>query len=158
MGKTLACSILVVLAAVAAEAGIKKPPRDILGVRLGVTEDAARKRLRKIGNQQKEEKGREEEGEQEVWTLKADSRFDYLLVRFDHEHRLFFMTIVVRAGARMRYADVADLKLAQRATDGRNYSYTWRVEAKGKQPPYAVVARGSDPELLTSYSIFRLAR
>jgi hypothetical protein len=113
----------------------------------------------KIGKQQKEEIEREEEGgEQEVWILKNDHRFDYLVMRFDRQHRLSFVTAVVRKDTHMRYGDVAELKDARYATDGRNYSYTWTIAASGRQPSHLLVARGSDPDFLTSYSLYRLGQ
>jgi hypothetical protein len=132
----------------------KDPPRDILGLKLGMSEEAVRERLRKIGTQQKEER-EEPEGEQEVWVFPRHKKYDYLLVRFDSRHQLWFMTVVTRRSAEVRYGDVADTKDARQASDGRNYSFTWKTEAKGKRPGQIVVARGSDPNYLTSYSIYR---
>jgi len=134
----------------------KVPRHEVLGISLGMSEEAVRERLRKIAEQQKEEREKEGEGEQEVWTLRHDKRFDYLIVRFDKEHRLWFMTAVVRKDHRMLYSDVADIKSARQQTDGRNYTFTWIVPSRGHVPRYAVVARGSDPQYLTSYSIYRL--
>ena len=122
-----------------------------------MTEDAVRNRLRKIGRQQKEEKEREgEDGEQEVWTLNAKQRFDYVVARFDSRHRLLFMTAVVRTGSAMRYGDLASIKDARYATDGRNHTYTWTIPASRKQAGYLMVARGSHPEFVTSYSLYAL--
>jgi hypothetical protein len=132
----------------------KDPPREILGLRLGMREEAVRERLRKVANQQKEER-EESEGEQEVWILPRHKKFDYLLVRFDSKHQLWFMTVVTRRSANLRYSDVADIKQAKQANDGRNYSFTWKIAGKDKRPGQIVIARGSDPNLLTSYSIYR---
>jgi hypothetical protein len=158
MKKLIICSVLLVLVVASVRAAAKKP-HDILGLRPGMSEAVVHSRLRKIGKQQKEEREREEEGgEQEVWILKNDHRFDYLVMRFDRQHRLSFVTAVVRKDARMRYGDVAELKEARHATDGRNHSYTWTITASGSQPGYLVVARGSNPDFLASYSLYRLGQ
>ncbi len=151
------CALFILIFLASSSALAKEPPRSVLGIRLGMSEESARRRLGKIASQQKEEKEREGEGEQEVWILKHDRRFNYLVIRFDNKHTLWFMTVVVQKESRMQYGDLADLKSARQQTDGRNYSFTWVVSPRGREPGYEVVARGSDPQYLTSYSI-RLLR
>jgi hypothetical protein len=131
----------------------KQPPREFFGLRLGMTEEAVRSRLRKIAKQQKEEREEEEGGEQEVWILKRDSKFNYLLVKFNKEHRLNWMTVVAHPKV-VRYADLASLDLAIKATDGISYSYKWKVENTAQQPGYLIIARGSSDQFLTSYSVY----
>jgi len=131
----------------------KKQARDLFGLKIGMTEESVHERLRKIATQQKEEKEKEEEGEQEVWTLKKDDRFDYVLTRFNRQHRLTLITVVARPN-RVKYTDVAETKDATVASDGRNYSYRWKVERDGKQQAYLLIARGSSSQFLTSYSLY----
>lgn len=131
----------------------KRPPREFFGLRLGMSQESVRSRLRRIAKQQKEEREEEEGGEQEVWILKRDARFNYLLVKFNKEHRLNWMTIVAHPKL-VRYADIASLEMATKATDGINYSYKWKVEASKQQPGYLIIARGSSDEFLTSYSVY----
>lgn len=131
----------------------KKHPRDVLGLKIGMTEEAVHKRLRKIATQREEEKEREKEGEQEVWILKRDDRFDYVLTRFNREHRLTLITVVARPN-RVRYGDIAESRDATIASDGRNFSYKWKIERDGKREGYLLIARGSSPDFLTSYSLY----
>jgi hypothetical protein len=131
----------------------KKPPREVFGLSLGMSEESVHRRLRKIAIQKKEEREEEEGGEQELWILKRDSRFNYVLTRFTGDHRLIFVTVVAHPN-RVRYGDIANVDEATKATDGTNYSYKWRVEAGRKQPGYLLIARGSSPEFLTSYSLY----
>jgi hypothetical protein len=145
--------ILLLLGAVI-QAKPKGPPREVFGLRLGMSEESVHKRLRKIATQQKEEKESEEGGEQEVWVLKKDPRFNYLLTRFTQDHRLIFVTVVAHPN-RVRYGDIANTDEATKATDGINYSYKWTVEPHKKQPGYLLIARGNSPEFLTSYSLYR---
>ena len=135
-------------------AAAKNPRGDILGVRIGTSEETAHRRLRKIGRQQKEDKDSESEGEQEVWLLR-DRRLDYLVLRFNREHKLWHLTVVARQGSHVLYSELGDIKNANHATDGRNHTYTWTVNKHGNQAGYVVVARGGDPSYLTSYSMSR---
>jgi hypothetical protein len=153
MIKTRIVSSLFILVLVGAVAqAMPKAPREVFGLRLGMSEALVHKLLRKIASQQKEER-ESEEAEQEVWILKKDSRFNYLLTKFSRDHRLIFVTVVARPN-RVRYADIANVDEATKATDGTNYSYKWKVEAGRKQPGYLLIARGSSPEFLTSYSLY----
>jgi hypothetical protein len=144
--------LLIILAAVT-KAGPKKPPREVFGLRLGMAEESVHRRMRKIATQQKEEKEAEEGGEQEVWILKRDAKFNYLLTKFNREHRLMFVTVVAHPN-RVRYSDIASVDEAIKATDGINYSYKWKVEPSKQQRGYLLIARGSSPEFLTSYSLY----
>jgi hypothetical protein len=154
MKKSITSALLLLLVILEVGAATRNPRSGMLGLRLGMREEAAHRRLRKIARQQKEEKDGEREGEQEVWLLR-DHRLAYVIVGFDHQHQLWFMTAVVRQGSHVLYSELADLKSASQATDGRNYTYTWKVNRSARQPGYVVVARGSDPNYLTSYSINR---
>jgi len=154
MKKSITSALLLLLVTSGAEAAPRRPRSAILGVRLGISEEAAHRRLRKIATQQKEEKNGEREGEQEVWLL-HDPRLDYLVVRFNHEHRVSSMSVAVRKNSHVRYRELADLNNASQATDGRNYTYTWKVNSGASQTNYVVVARGSDPNYLTSYTVYR---
>jgi hypothetical protein len=131
----------------------RQPPRDFFGLRLGMKEETARSRLRKIARQEKEEREEEEGGEQEVWILKRDPEFKYVLVKFSREHHLNWITAVANP-KRIRYADIASLDLATKATDGINYSYKWKIETRKRQPAFMIIARGADGEFLTSYSVY----
>ncbi|MGH9873408.1 MAG: hypothetical protein ACRD9S_13225 [Pyrinomonadaceae bacterium] len=142
----------VALGAQAMADGSKGASSQPLGLRLGMSEEAAHKRLKKIATQKKEEK-EEGEGEQEVWILKRDEKLNYLITRFDEKHRLVLITVVARP-TQVRYADIGDLNDATKATDGLNYSYKWKVAATKQQPVFLIIARGSSAEFLTSYSVY----
>lgn len=145
--------LLVVSGSTAADT-TKKSTREPFGLRLGMNEEDIHRRLQKIATKQKEEREEEEGGEQEVWILKNDPRFSYLLTRFDRSHSLMFVTVVTRPEARVRYEDIGKVKDATVNTDGRTYSYRWKVKARGRQRPSVVIARGSNREFLTSFSIY----
>ena len=132
---------------------VARSPHTFFGLQLGMNEELAHERLKRIATQQKEEKEGEEGGAQEVWILKRDKRFNYLIARFDREHRLVLLTVVARQ-QRVKYAEVANLKLATKATDGMNYSYKWKVEPGKNGRPFTINARGNSPEFLNSYSVY----
>jgi hypothetical protein len=145
--------LLSTLVLVTAAQAAPKPTREVFGLRLGMSEESAHKRLRKIATQQKEEREEEEGGEQEVWILKEDARYNYLLTKFSREHRLILLTVVAHP-SRVRYSDLGETKDATVATDGINYSYKWRIPAQGKESALLLIARGSNAEFLTSYSLY----
>ncbi|HWT02225.1 MAG TPA: hypothetical protein VN256_18385 [Pyrinomonadaceae bacterium] len=127
-----------------------KPRRDIVGLRLDMTKEDAHSRLQKIGTLQREERKR-----QEVWEVR-DPYFSHVIVGFDRQSRVRFVTAVAREGGqRMRYSDVANLKKARQEGDAsiNNYNYVWELAARGRQPKALVVARGRDPQFLSTYSI-----
>ena len=146
----LALSVLLLAGVVVAA---KQPPREFFGLRIGMDEETARERLRRVARQDKEEREAEGEGEQEVWLFKGNSKYSYVLAKFNREHRLSWITVVARP-KRVRYSDIASLDLATKATDGINYSYKWKVPASRLQPAIIIIARGSDTKFLTSYSVY----
>lgn len=147
------CVFLVVLLFSGIQAAPTKPSREVFGLRLGMSEEAVHQRLRKIATQQKEEREEEEGGEQEVWILKRDARYNYLLTKFSREHSLILVTAVAHPG-RVRYSDLGETKGATVATDGINYSYKWKIPGRGKERAVLLIARGSNAEFLTSYSLY----
>ena len=155
----LVCSVLfsLVFAAsvYAAGAFVSPPPaRDILGIRVGMSTEAARTRLLEIGRLQREERKR-----QQVWEVR-DPHFSHLIIQFDKAKLVHFVTAVAREDAkreRMRYSDVAELKNARQTGEAakKNYRYEWGLEAAGKDPKIHIVAWGRDPQYLQYYSIER---
>ena len=152
MKKTSIVGLLVMVIASAALAA-RQPPREFFGLRIGMDEETARERLRRVASQDKEEREAEGEGEQEVWLFKGNSKYNYVLAKFNREHRLSWITVMARP-KRVRYSDIASLDLATKATDGINYSYKWKVPASRQQPAIIIIARGSDTKFLTSYSVY----
>jgi hypothetical protein len=151
--KLFPVSLLLLLICIDIQAASTKPSREVFGLRLGMSEEAVHKRLRKIATQKKEEREEEEGGEQEVWILKKDARYNYLLTKFSREHRLILVTAVAHPN-RVRYSDLGETKDATLATDGMNYSYKWKIAAQGKERAVLLIARGSSAEFLTSYSLY----
>jgi len=153
MRKPLLIILFLSLMTASNQAAPTKLSREVFGLRLGMSEEAVHKRMRKIATQQKEEREEEEGGEQEVWILKKDARYNYLLTKFSREHRLIFVTVMAHPG-HVRYSDLGETKDATVATDGINYSYKWKIPGQGKERAVLLIARGSNAEFLTSYSLY----
>jgi len=136
---------------VLASAAPSKPQPEIMGIVLGMSRESAQARLKSIGNLEKEARKR-----QEVWAIK-DPRVSHLLVGYDADDRVRYVTAIARAdGPRIRYDEVADVKTAQRVNNQGNYKFTWEVAARRRQFGYVIMARGHDRNYLDSYSVKKL--
>ena len=136
---------------VLASAAPSKPQPEIMGIVLGMSRESAQARLKSIGNLEKEARKR-----QEVWAIK-DPRVSHLLVGYDADDRVRYVTAIARAdGPRIRYDEVADVKTAQRVNNQGNYKFTWEVAARRRQFGYVIMARGHDRNYLDSYSLKKL--
>lgn len=151
-GKFVALLVTLLITG-SASGSAKAPPREVFGIRIGMREEMVHKQLRKIATRQEEERENEKESEQEVWLLQRNDRFEYLLTRFNRGKRLTLITVVARPD-RVRYSDVGSTSHAIFASDGRNFSYKWRTPKKGERQAELVIARGSNQEYLTSYSLY----
>lgn len=149
MKRGVALATLLLILAAGAQASAAEPKPEILGVRLGMSLREARARLGKLGRLE-----REERKQQQIWALRDDPRFAFLIVGFDKDFsRVRFITAKAReGGGRVRYADVLDLKRARQLGRAGNYSYSQRVR-RGRRGAYVVSARGTDAEYLTYYSV-----
>ena len=139
---------MLLFVALAVNAAPVRPRSEIMGVGLDMSRDDAQARLKTFATLEKEDRKR-----QEVWALK-DSRFSHLLVGYDAENRVRYVTAIARAdGPRMRYQDVADPKGARHTVNQGNHKFTWEVSARGGHFAYILIARGRDPQYLDSYSV-----
>jgi hypothetical protein len=128
------------------------PPADVLKLRLEMSREEVHRRLEQLGARLE----REERGRQEVWTLLSEPRFGSVLVGYDAEYRVRYVTAIARQGGRrMRYSDVASLKSAYAENTIASYRYTWQVKPSKKSEGYFVIVTGRDPQYLTSLSIKR---
>src|SRR5215831_7144799 len=105
MTKSCAIALLFLLVILNVEAAPRNPRSNVLGLRLGMGEDAAHRRLKRISHQQNEDK--ESEGEKEVWLLR-DRRLAYVILRFNSRRELWHITVVVREGSKLRYDELGD--------------------------------------------------
>ena len=144
--KTLLSLSLLLMFIVSAAAAQPRP--EIMGISLDMKHDDAVARLKSIGSLDKEQGNR-----QEVWALK-DPRISHLLVGFDADNRVRYVTAIARTdGPRIRYQEVANLKSAQRSIAPGNHKFTWEIEERRGHSAFILIARGHDAQYLDSYSI-----
>lgn len=125
---------------------------DVLGLKIGMNKEDAVKRLQKIGS-----KERDERKQQEIWNLTDDSSYSHIIIAFNKENKVRFITAKAReSGKRVRYSDVIDVKKARQMGAVNNYKYVLEMPARGKKPGYKVIARGQDQDYLTYFSIEEL--
>ena len=147
MKRLTSLSLLLVIS-ILVSAATARPRPEIMGISLEMSRDDARARLKSIGSLEKEDRKR-----QEVWAVK-DSRISHLLVGYDADYRVRYVTAIARAdGPKIRYQEIADLKSARRAVVQGNHKFTWEIEARRGQFAYILIARGHDPQYLDSYSV-----
>jgi len=141
---------ILTLATIAWAAG-KQPAPEILGIRLGMTYDAAHSKLSKMGAFKSEDEG------QQVWILKHDRHYQYAIVGFDRDRKVRYVTVLADpAGQPVNYEDVGDLATAARFGQPGNLRYTWTLKDKQGHFEYVATVKGKDPHHLDRYSIKRL--
>ena len=128
-----------------------KPRPEIMGVALSMSREVAQARLKTLGRLEKEERKR-----QEVWAVN-DPRISHLLVGYDTEYRVRYITAIARnGGPRIRYQEVVDVKRAERSNTQGNYKFTVEVAARRGQFAYVTIVHGRDPQYLDSFSVKRV--
>lgn len=141
--------VLLLVFSFVVSVGAAATPRDeIMGIALGMSKADAQARLQKLGTLERETRKR-----QEVWAVK-DPRVSHLIVGYDPDSRVRYVTALARSGAaRIRYDEVADPKSAERLNNQGNYKLTWEVAERSGHAGYLLIAHGHDPQYLDSYSI-----
>jgi hypothetical protein len=129
----------------------KVPRPEILGIRLGMSYPQAHSRLTQIGQFKNKDEG------QEVWTLRSDPHYHALIVGFDRERRVRYVTALANLkGEAIDYSDLGDVHSATSSGEPHNLVFTWKARDQGSHTEYLAIAIGSDPHRLRSYSVKRL--
>lgn len=141
------CLVVLLVGTQLAEAKLIK---DVLGLRVGMSREAAIARLHQIGK-----KDHDERKQQEIWKLRDDPHFSYVIIAYDKEYKTVrFVTAKAREdGKRVRYSDVIDTKKATQLGSANNYNYVLEVPASGDKPAYKIIARGTDKNFLTYLAV-----
>jgi len=129
------------------------PASEVLGLYVGMPAANAERRLREIGTHverpQPYEPGAHLELKQ-LWKLE-DPRFESVLVRFDGESKVKWLTAYARAGGpHQLYTDIGDLAQAHQA--GR-FIYTWTLAQQDERPASVLTARGTHPDRFSTVSL-----
>ncbi len=147
--KVAFCCMVLLLLGCNNESGNKiEPLPEIMGVRLGASKEEALPQLQKIATLDKQENK-----QQEVWTLSGDQPYSQLIISYDKEYTSMRFINAVAKEKRVRYMDVVDINKAKLYTSGSNYTYELEVPEKDNQLAYVVKAIGTDPEYLQYYAI-----
>ena len=140
-----------------------KPRRDILGIGIGMTADAAREQLKKIGSIDRKERKK-----QEVWKITNHPKYSGVIIGFyagpDKAERVRFVTAAARASAvrnsnvadetALRYDEVVDTKGAhQKVENKNNYKYSWFLPASGAEPKITVILAGRNNKYVLPHTI-----
>lgn len=129
----------------------KQPKPHILGLRLGMSFERAHARLNEIGQFKSEDEG------QQVWTLRNDKHYQYLIIGFDRERTVRYVTVLARPdGPPVSYAEMGNLADATRTGGAGNLRYTWKANNKKGGFEYLAIAKGKDQLYLNRYAIKRL--
>jgi hypothetical protein len=143
--------LIILLLAANLSGATRTHPPEILGVRLGMTYQQAHARLTQIGEFKNQDEG------QEVWMLRSDPHYNTLIVGFDHERRVRYVTAVADPKRRaVDYSDLGDVHSAASSGQPGNLVFTWKSQDPKNHIEYLAIAKGSDPHRLLSYSVKRL--
>ena len=127
------------------------PPPEILGIRLGMSYPQAHAKLTTIAQFKNEDEG------QEVWTLRGDPHYQTLIVGFDRERRVRYVTVLASPqGKAVDYSDVADVHGATSSGQPGNLVFNWKGHDPKSRIEYLAIAKGRDPHRLSSYSVKRV--
>lgn len=156
--RTLASLAVLLLALTSSLTTAAEPDvrREILGLRLDMTKEEVETRLKEIGKFV-----RDERKQQQVWEAK-DKSFSHVIVGYEKAGPgLRYVTAVAREdkdSERIRYSDVGKLEAARQAGDPKikNFNYEWTLPPIVGHPEMLVIARGRDPEFLSTVSLKRI--
>lgn len=158
--KTLKLSVFVVVLLITMQCATKSAPAtdlpdNILGIKLGMTEQESKSRLEKVG----EFVRADGQGSEQVWTINKDPRFSSLAIGFDKEKRVRYVTAFAQnTKERVRYSEVGDLSKAKKEVTKPHHRYTWTVEAADGKPARIISIYGADPEFLSMYSLAEMPK
>lgn len=149
--KKVAVSAMLILVFGLVWAKSKEPAPEILGVRLGMDHSRAHARLSELGQFKSEDEG------QEVWTLRSDNRYQYLIVGFDKDHNVRYVTAIARSGGQpVDYSAIGDLTRAEHRESAGTVRYIWKAKANPNGLEYWVIVRGQQQHRLAMYSVKRV--
>ncbi len=126
-------------------------PKDILGIRVGMSKEEAQKRLEEIS-----EFERDERKQQQIWRLKNDAHYSHIAIGYDKSNQVRYLTAFADSSKkRVRFSDIGDLSSAKQEITNPHYKYTWEIPASGENPAYFVSAYGTESEFLSSCSLMK---
>lgn len=137
------------------QAGSAKLPTDIRGIRLEMPKDEAHQRLEEIAKfKEAASKG------QEIWTLKDDPNYNNIMIGYDKENTVRYVTATLDQGAtkdkkRVKFSDIGDISAAKKESVGNINKYMWDVDAGNEIPEHQVYTYGVEEENLLHFSLVK---
>lgn len=133
-------------------------PDDIRGIRLNMPKKDALKRLEEIARSKQEVKKN-----QQVWMLKDDPNFSHIMVGYDKEDKVKYVTTTVEkkylnVKEPVKFAEIGDLSTAKKETVEKIHKYMWDVEADSSNPAYRVSTYGESGDRLLHLSIAKFMK
>lgn len=125
------------------------PVLKLKGISIGERRDRVAVSLQKSAAME-----REEEGEQ-VWKTKNDTEVSYVLVGYDRDRHVRYVTLLAKAGAVPKCDAVGEIASAARTGSPGNYTYTRKLRS-GNGSQVIAIAKGADTKHLSSCSIKRV--
>lgn len=146
----LSVLILIMLAGIqCATRSASEPPRDILGIGIGMTRADAQKRLEEIAFFE-----RNERKNQQIWRLKDDPHYSHLALGYDANNQIRYITAFAdKSKKQVPFSDIGNLSKAKTEIIERHHTYIWEVPAKDGAAAYFVNVYGDNPKFLTTYSL-----
>lgn len=133
-------------------------PDDIRGIRLNMPKEEAQKRLTEIAESRQEVKKN-----QQVWTLKDDPNFSHIMVGYDKQDKVRYVTTTVekkylKFKEPVKFSEIGNLDKAKKETVENRHKYMWDIGDDPKNPVYRVSTYGEDGERLVNLSISRFIK
>lgn len=149
--------LLLACLAVPAMADAEEPKRELLGLRLEMTQEESQKRLQEIGTLE-----RHERKQQEVWKVR-DASYSHVMIGRNKEGRLRFITAAARTDAeaqRVPYRAIGNLERATQTGDPaiKNFRYQWDLPEAKESPAMLVLAMGREEDFLSTLTLKRISR
>lgn len=153
--KTLKISVfifvlLLTMQCATQSAPVIKLPDNISGIKLGMNKDEAEDHLKEIGKF-----SRDENKNQQIWSLNENPNFGYIALGYDAENRVRYVAAFAKpkGGKLVRYDEIGDLKTAKEESVGQFHRYTWQVAEQNGNPAYSVVAQGNTQDYLSTLTL-----
>ncbi|GAC1654171.1 MAG: hypothetical protein NVS9B15_14830 [Acidobacteriaceae bacterium] len=143
--KTISLCLLLLGAASAQE---RRPETSLRGIRIGESQAEVKQALAKSADLQREEEG------QQVWKLRSDADADFVLVGYDTEHRIRYVTLVAKKDRSLRCDVLGDIAKAQ--SEGKPGNMHFSAPVGDRDENIIAVARGESADHINFCSLKRV--
>ena len=151
-------AVAVLTCALFAQERLREERVSIMGVSINDAQNDVRTALAKVAEFQREEEG------QQIWAVKGDPRIQSLIVGYDADHRVRYVTAIAKPGLTLLCTPLGDIDTARRSGKPGNFLFTRALsegDASNETKKEAgggisVIAQGTDSTHLFSCSLKKL--